>query len=72
MMLMHLFRLDGKYYIIQKCIEDLKQEKKDKGILSFFSSKKESNNLSKINFLMMRISNTNKNGICELTISFDY
>ncbi len=72
MMVMHLFRLQGKYYIIQKSIEDLEKQKNDKGIFSLFGSKKGMNTFSKINFLMMRISNTNKNGNCEVSISLDY
>ena len=68
-MLMHLFRLEGKYYIVVKKIEE--ESKENKGFFAFFAKRKAIQTYSGLDFLMIRVSNVNKNGFCEIAISFD-
>lgn len=73
-MLMHLFRLEGRYYIVQKKIDssDTPNNAKGKGILNFFKLAKSVDNYSSMDFSMIRISNVSKNGYCEMVVSYDY
>lgn len=68
-MLMHLFRFDGKYYIVIKKIEEINKE--NNGFFAFFTKRKSVQTYSGLEFLMIRVSNINKNGFCEIAISFD-
>jgi hypothetical protein len=63
LLLMHLFRFEGRYYIVQKRLEDDAVDKqKEKGILTYLSLNNPINSYSKIKYLMIRVSNLNRNG----------
>ncbi len=72
-LLLHLFKFEDKYYIIQKILTNNDQERlKSKGLLGFLNFMKSHISYSKITFLMIRIANITKNGFSEMIISFDH